>query len=335
MEFNRNRIIYCPICNSEIIFLPQRISSHLKSCAKKVSLPYKEVRKQFLIKNWPEFSTKELFLKAYNIYSIPDFQKQFGLNDPGEFCEIYNIPKRTIQEANKANGIGQSKIKKVVKKKYGVDNVLSKNSPFYEKRNNTVKESYGVDNIFQSEEIKNKIFSDDLYLIRYGMTRRELRSKTAKEVWQRLSDDEKQQWLSKSIHKESSLKNINKRSFNQSSYELKILNILSQSQFSFKSQFIIRKTKNSFYAYDFIIYDLNLILEINSDYWHANPSIYKADDLIQYPGHQLLASEVWKKDLDKKKLAISKGYNIIYIWSKDIKAINSLEDLLTFIHQNL
>lgn len=335
MEFNRNRIIYCPICNDKIEFRPQKISSHLKSCARKASLPYIEIKKQFLIKNWPEFSTRDLFLEAYAKYSIPDFQKLFGVHDPRDFCDIYNIPRRSIQEANKSNGIGQLKIKKSVKEKYGVDNVLSKGSPFYKKRNETVKERYGVDNVFQVGEIKSRIYSDDIYLLRYGMTRKELRSKTAKEVWQRLSDDEKQIWLNNSIHKESSLKNLNKRTFNQSSYEIKILNILSQSPFSFKPQFIIRKSRLNFYSYDFIIYDLNLLLEINGDYWHANPSKYKANDLIQYPGHQLLASEVWKKDTDKKNLAISNGYNIIYIWSDDISNINNLDDLLSFIYYHI
>lgn len=48
-------------------------------------------------------------------------------------------------------------LKKTCLERYGTENVLSKGSPFYEKRNQTVKEKYGVDNIFQLEETKEKI----------------------------------------------------------------------------------------------------------------------------------------------------------------------------------
>ena len=77
----------------------------------------------------------------------------------------------------------------------------------------------------------------------------------------------------------------------------------------------------------YIIPKLNLIIEFNGDYWHANPDSYKASDLIHYRFGNITAEDIWNKDLKKKKLAESKGYNIITIWEKEIKNLPSKEIL--------
>jgi G:T-mismatch repair DNA endonuclease (very short patch repair protein) len=64
----------------------------------------------------------------------------------------------------------------------------------------------------------------------------------------------------------------------------------------------------------------NIIFEIQGDKWHANPNIYKPNDLITglWVG-ELTASEIWKRDEIRKKHMESFGYTVYYIWEYDIR----------------
>lgn len=65
----------------------------------------------------------------------------------------------------------------------------------------------------------------------------------------------------------------------------------------------------------------NVLLEVQGDYWHANPLKYNADTIIMYPGHKKKsANTVWKKDLKKKLQATKRGYKVIYIWQQEVHA---------------
>lgn len=63
-----------------------------------------------------------------------------------------------------------------------------------------------------------------------------------------------------------------------------------------------------------MIYKSNVI-EFNGDYWHANPSKYKKDDLITYPGGNIiLAEDVWNKDANRISYLKSLGLDVFIIW---------------------
>jgi G:T-mismatch repair DNA endonuclease (very short patch repair protein) len=79
------------------------------------------------------------------------------------------------------------------------------------------------------------------------------------------------------------------------------------------------------YNYD-IVFD-NIIIEVQGDMWHANPSKYKEDDLIM---GKILAKTLWEKDLKKKKKAEENGFQLIEIWEHAIVARND-EDLLNLV----
>lgn len=69
-------------------------------------------------------------------------------------------------------------------------------------------------------------------------------------------------------------------------------------------------------VYDIFIQELNLLIEINGDYWHFNPSFYKADHFDKH--RNLFARDVWERDKRKIELAVSSGYNITTIWQSDL-----------------
>lgn len=73
-------------------------------------------------------------------------------------------------------------------------------------------------------------------------------------------------------------------------------------------------------SYDILINNTKKIIEVQGDYWHANPNKYKTNDLIVNKKlGTVSAKEIWDKDLEKKNRAEKLGYSILYIWESDIK----------------
>lgn len=77
--------------------------------------------------------------------------------------------------------------------------------------------------------------------------------------------------------------------------------------------------------FDFIIND-DILLEVNGDYWHANPRIYGDGKRLINKRQEYKI----KRDIEKR-LAVEKlGYKIYYIWEYDIKKgdYSALENIL-------
>jgi hypothetical protein len=81
-------------------------------------------------------------------------------------------------------------------------------------------------------------------------------------------------------------------------------------------------------SFDFCIQN-NYILEVNGDFWHANPLLYTEECILNYPDRTVLAKDIWEKDRCKKKLAEKYGYVVDYIWEYDI---NAMDDEKLSIH---
>lgn len=86
-----------------------------------------------------------------------------------------------------------------------------------------------------------------------------------------------------------------------------------------KKEFVMTdlETKTS-YFYDFVIKSKKIIVEYNNTFWHPRKDI-KWDGIINY-------EKAFDRDIQKNKLAISRGYRVFYIWNDDniISKINSI-----------
>jgi hypothetical protein len=114
----------------------------------------------------------------------------------------------------------------------------------------------------------------------------------------------------------------------------KIYDILKENGIKFDTEYPIKYTLNSklrFKSFDIRIE--NTLIEINGDYWHANPDLYKSDTIFQFPKNSLTSEEIWEMDKYKKEIAESQGYKIIYIWESFIKKSNDGEILQYIIDQ--
>jgi len=75
---------------------------------------------------------------------------------------------------------------------------------------------------------------------------------------------------------------------------------------------------------------LNIIIEVNGDYWHANPLLYDDDNTIKYfKMGEVFPSTIWEKDKLKENTAKENGFKFITIWENDIKNLND-DDILLF-----
>lgn len=69
-------------------------------------------------------------------------------------------------------------------------------------------------------------------------------------------------------------------------------------------------------VYDIFVEELNLMIEINGDYWHFNPEMYSEN---HYDKHRdVHATEIWSRDKMKSELAMQSGYSFCCIWQKNL-----------------
>lgn len=73
------------------------------------------------------------------------------------------------------------------------------------------------------------------------------------------------------------------------------------------------------YVYDVYIPGLKLVVEVNGDYWHLNPELYK--ECYFDKSRNILASDLWKEDKKKLETADLLGYRSAVIWENDVKLL--------------
>lgn len=92
-------------------------------------------------------------------------------------------------------------------------------------------------------------------------------------------------------------------------------------------QHFYTKYKSTWRIFDFLIEGI-LTLEMQGNYYHANPIRYKPGDLIVVSKKVKTAKDIWDYDEDKKQLAISKGYHYLAIWEDKFVLLSDTEALV-------
>jgi G:T-mismatch repair DNA endonuclease (very short patch repair protein) len=299
----------------------------------------------------PNTRTLEFYFKKYNVseeiirtcyidkfYSLPDFRKEFGMSYgvTKKILSLLHIDRRTHIVA--ANSIKtKTQREQTLMGKYGVVNA-SQSAIIKDRKRTTFLKNYGVDNIWKSAAYK--LWLDNYMLVKYGKKRITNPDNLG---WGKISSEEKTQrieklqnglkrWLDTLSDDEKSAISAHALSFvkNSSKLESRISDILTNLNISHTRQFRIRRK-----VFDFKICNTNILIEVNGDFWHANPLLYPdPHHIINFPFGNTEAQEVWDKDGAKKQLAIDSGYKVIYIWEYDIKNISD-EELETLIFKIL
>lgn len=111
-----------------------------------------------------------------------------------------------------------------------------------------------------------------------------------------------------------------------SSLEMRFCEILEELHISYTRQYHINKNRH---PYDFHLCDTKIIIEINGNFWHANPLYYKEDDIVNIPKRKRTAKEIWERDKKFIDFAEQNGYKIIIIWEDDFKKSN--DELIEYL----
>lgn len=141
----------------------------------------------------------------------------------------------------------------------------------------------------------------------------------------------------RNIYSKDTIEKIRNATINQmkngrikkTSIEKKIESFLIENKINYKFSFILQKRQ-----YDFILYDYNLIIEADGDYWHANPKFWDVNR-NDTSKKQLYETQKMKilDDKIKNRIAKENNYNIFRFWEDDINNnFNMVEEkILNFI----
>lgn len=269
------------------------LTGHYKSC-KELKLIREEILNEEFLRNNIEVLNKSANSLATEMNESGDYPIKINAQKIINACKKFGIKTLSVKEsANKKET--REKYRETCLERYGAENSLSKDTTPYKKRNRVVKEKYGVKNVFQLDEVKEK--SRETMMERYG--------------------------VSNPIHLETYRANVGRRSYIHKTIE----KLLNERGFEFVSEI----NDNRFLAYnsfldreysprsDMLIEGLKLVIEVNGDYWHANPKKYKPSDIIKRWNGEAEAGKVWEFDRCRKEQIESFGYKVITLWGSDIK----------------
>lgn len=342
----------CYICNQVI---DRRNGRHIYYCAKKhnLNLSKEDIRYRHICFKFQFQFTKAYMEEKYisEEWSLVDFKDKHELDYKAtQFLLAYfDINIRSIKESNSLKRC-RNKYIGTCKDRYGKENASQVKS-VKDKKKETFKKNYGVDNIWKSKEYYKWLH--DFMLKKYDKKSLPNKYGNMNKYWDKIPKDERQKilkpaneaykryWESLTDEQKNEINNKRKatwwesfkdgRALNyySSNLESRFAKCLSKANYSFKSQVFINRK-----SYDFKINDFKILMEIQGDFWHANPEIYSPNDLMSYPGKKMKAKEVWKKDESKRKNAEKYGYKILYYWEKDLKDMTD-EDIIVSILESL
>lgn len=170
---------------------------------------------------------------------------------------------------------------------------------------------------------RNNISLEEAQLIRNDITNKWIATLQSKSI-----DEQAEINRKKIVHcvSKSSIKFFD-RLLSEIKDDIDISNVLYDTLEMYMSYDDNGKTK--FYYFDFTID--NKIIEFNGDIYHGNPAIYEATNRpmtqLKQPRNPT-AQELWDYDAKKTELAISRGYEVLVIWEKDVK-----DDLINEINR--
>lgn len=317
----------CPICNA-VCNTRRTLALHLAKQHKDIS----DIDREYLICNrlFGEDVVAEL-IKQYQNEEICCNDLITNKTDIVKLLMLLGIKRTNKQEKLTKRYI--EKYKSTLIERYGVDNV-SKLDAIKQKKVESLAISSGhtdYSSFFKSVKAERHIgqekFIADKQRIRdrtekmkatlyerHGVKNpgqlehvRKINSDNRKAYFMFLSADEKRQFTLKArsvfITGELWCSQIERR----------IQSLLEKARLPFRTHVFING-----YNFDILVGD-NLLIEVQGDFWHANPRIYIASDIML--GNKT-ASDIWDKDL-RKKASIQSKYNLLVYWEMDI---NNMSD---------
>lgn len=106
--------------------------------------------------------------------------------------------------------------------------------------------------------------------------------------------------------------------------EKRIESLLLKNNIKYSTQYKITLEKSETlynkkcYVYDFYLPEFNLIIECHGLFWHAHPSLYDKNSILNFPKGKIKAKDIWSADFYKMEIAKKRNYNYLVIWENEI-----------------
>lgn len=255
-------------------------------------------------------------------YSVNDIKVRYDI-DIRNYINLIGIARSNSE--SKKTKIYENKVKTTLIKKYGVDN-LSKSEKIKEKKKETFIRNHGYENNFCNIDIRTSALSKIDYkkgsetmvtsmMEKYG--NHITNPAQLDYVRKKMSNAQKNRLSNMTADELRKMTEPARAAVNYvSSQEIRIQSILNDMNISY--------TANGFlYAYNWdFIFKNKVIIEVQGDFWHGNPKLYKKDDILL---NGLTVDMVWKKDYRKKTKVETYGYRVYYLWETDINNMDDYE----------
>lgn len=306
---------------------------HKQKCDKiKYLINKYNVTKEFLENELKIVGTVSDFIKKYpeigrNAY---DFFHMFGIE-----VSIKSMMNITNERRRKTN-----------LEKYGCEHNFCKSHPSRKEWEERLLNEEGIVNVFQRDSVKEQI--KETLIKNYGVDV-PYRSEEIKEKGRKTSIDRYgyDHWMKNPEKLEQFMSYMTEKlGYRPTRHNNYIHNnhgipyskphkicsqILQDNNIEFEIEFILKMNNNLYeegmnkyyYEYDIKINNSNKLVEVNGDYYHANPIKYKESDILNFFGNEVHVKEIWNKDRLKIDFAKKSEYSMLVIWEHDI--YNNLE----------
>lgn len=272
----------------------RKLNNHRGGCG-----PYRRYKKVFIEEN------KDIIHEIYVIQGLGLQDTANKLNFPGGFQALWKYLRkmgwnRSVKQAKHTDST-KEKYKTTNIERYGVPHNFCRSHPSRVAWQKTMQQEEGLINVFQREEVKKQIRKT--LMEKYGVSGASALPRKGRSNYSRMHQ-----------------------------FMHSMLEWFLDEKIVLEKELII-SDEHSYY-YDLHIQGTNILIETNGDYWHGNPLIYKATDIVLYgTSNPILVSEMWEKDQKKLDFAKSLGYNVYVVWEHDLETtcFETCSKLLTWI----
>jgi G:T-mismatch repair DNA endonuclease (very short patch repair protein) len=271
----------CPYCNTTLPLKSKYTKSgHLSRCS--------------AWKEWRDSTLTEEFLYAHYVQqgkAMSHIAQELGLSSVATInrkMKEFGIETRSISAAKKMPKARQ-RAKDTHLDKYGSPHNFCADHPSRHEWEARLLEEEGITNVFQRESVKEKIKQS--YEERYG----------TRNLWTL-------DWYRSKIAQSMVFSSIHQQ----------VYQYLSKIGIPCSVEFHLDKDGDKKAFFDIHVEGTTKLIEVHGDYWHANPEIYNADDVFNYPQESMTAQEKWDYDAERVTLANEAGFDVLVLWEKDI-----------------
>lgn len=319
----------CPFGCGYAISTTAHLVTHTINCALRTVELDRVSAKRLILQRKFGVSAEQL-VHDYKVLqlSLPDIKNKYGINYAAVtfLLGCCGQQTRTIKQSCKKR---QQKSETTCLAKYGTKNVSSL-PVIKQKKSDTFMLHFGVTNVRKSRDYYNHV--DAVCLERYG-SKRVSNGPKVSAVRKSFSATKKKHLLDQykaSMRAKYGVEYGFQLAWGpgNSKIEQRIHRILADSAMGFQTQVPLGR-----YIFDVLVPTYRCIIEVNGDFWHANPRFYKDEDILKHPGGNKIAKDIWIKDILKKQTVESYGFRCIVLWECDINKMSDEQLTETILNE--